>query len=56
MIGCIYDFKLESEYNSTIFRVSSQMELCGETITDEDMLEKNILYLSCIKCAPITSI
>ncbi|XP_050219814.1 uncharacterized protein LOC126670189 [Mercurialis annua] len=34
------DFKSVSEYNSAIFRISSKLKLCGETITDEDLLEK----------------
>ncbi|XP_070682416.1 uncharacterized protein [Malus domestica] len=29
-----------SEYNSALFRITSQMKLCGDTITEEDMLEK----------------
>ena len=36
----LQDFKYVSEYNSAIFRISSQLQLCGEKITDEDMLEK----------------
>ena len=28
------------KYNSTLFKISSQLKLCGESITDEDMLEK----------------
>jgi hypothetical protein len=28
------------EYNSTIFRITSELKLCGEKVTDEDMLEK----------------
>ncbi|CAN6693208.1 unnamed protein product [Malus baccata var. baccata] len=36
----IQDFKSMVEYNSVMFRISSQMKLCGETITEEDMLEK----------------
>jgi hypothetical protein len=28
------------EYNSVIFRIASELKLCGEKITDEDMLEK----------------
>ncbi|XP_028962250.2 uncharacterized protein [Malus domestica] len=35
----IQDFKSVAEYNSAMFRISSQMKLCGETITEEDMLE-----------------
>ena len=34
------DYKTVSEYNSVMFRISSQLKLCGEKFTDEDMLEK----------------
>ncbi|XP_074304379.1 uncharacterized protein LOC141639092 [Silene latifolia] len=33
-------FKSVSEYNSAMFRISSQLRLCGEKIIDKDMLEK----------------
>ncbi|KAM2547584.1 hypothetical protein PS2_019255 [Malus domestica] len=36
----IQDFKSVAEYNSVLFRITSQMKLCGDTITEEDMLEK----------------
>ncbi|XP_019263009.1 PREDICTED: uncharacterized protein LOC109240783 [Nicotiana attenuata] len=36
----LQDFKSISEYNSTIFRIISQLKLCGDNITDHDMLEK----------------
>ena len=36
----IQDFKSMAEYNSALFRITSQMKLCGDTITEEDMLEK----------------
>ena len=36
----LQDFKTVSEYNSAMFRISSQLLLCGEKITDSDMLEK----------------
>ena len=36
----LQDFKSVSEYNSTLFELSSQSKLCRENITDEDMLEK----------------
>ena len=29
-----------SEYNSAMFKITSQLKLCGENITDKDMLEK----------------
>jgi hypothetical protein len=28
------------QYNSAIFRITSELKLCGEKITDENMLEK----------------
>ncbi|KAA3484540.1 hypothetical protein EPI10_006616 [Gossypium australe] len=34
------DFQSVSEYNSTMVRITSQLKLCGENITDENMLEK----------------
>ena len=36
----LQDFKTVSEYNSAVFKISSQLKLCGEKITDEDLLEK----------------
>ena len=36
----LQDFKSVSEYNSSLFRITSQLTLCGEKITDTDMLEK----------------
>ncbi|XP_074356770.1 uncharacterized protein LOC141696541 [Apium graveolens] len=35
-----YDYKSVSEYNSAMFKITSQLKLCGENITDKDMLEK----------------
>ncbi|XP_028945686.1 uncharacterized protein [Malus domestica] len=35
----IQDFKMVAEYNYVMFRISSQLKLCGETITEEDMQE-----------------
>ncbi|CAL9030303.1 unnamed protein product [Prunus brigantina] len=34
------DFKLVSEYNSAMHKITSMMKLCGENISEEDMLEK----------------
>ncbi|KAD7477871.1 hypothetical protein E3N88_01007 [Mikania micrantha] len=34
------DYKSVSEYNSALFRITSELKLCGEPITDADMLEK----------------
>ncbi|XP_070668758.1 uncharacterized protein [Malus domestica] len=44
----IQDFKTVAEYNSAMFRITSQLKLCGETITEKDMLEKtfNTLHAS----------
>jgi hypothetical protein len=36
----LQDFKSVGEYNSAMFRITSELKLCGEKITDEDMLEK----------------
>ena len=36
----LQDFKIVGEYNSVMFRITSQLKLCGEKITDADMLEK----------------
>nr|XP_027062963.1 uncharacterized protein LOC113689383 [Coffea arabica] len=36
----LQDFKTVNEYNSAMFRITSQLSLCGEKVTDEDMLEK----------------
>ena len=36
----LQDFKTVSEYNSAMFRITSQLKLCGEKVTDEQMLEK----------------
>ena len=38
----LQDFKSVSEYNSALFKISSQLKLCGENITEEDMLEKTV--------------
>ena len=36
----LQDFKSVSEYNSALFKISSQLKLCGDNVTEEDMLEK----------------
>ncbi len=36
----LQDFKSVIEYNSALFKITSQLELCGEKITDKDKLEK----------------
>ena len=36
----LQDFKTVNEYNSAIFKINSILKLCGDKITNEDMLEK----------------
>ncbi|KAJ3680430.1 hypothetical protein LUZ60_016708 [Juncus effusus] len=36
----LQDFKSVCDFNSSMFRIVSQLRLCGEDITDGDMLEK----------------
>ncbi|KAM3379318.1 hypothetical protein P3S68_011732 [Capsicum galapagoense] len=36
----LQDFKNITDYNSSMFRIKLQLNLCGENITDHDMLEK----------------
>ncbi|KAK8349283.1 hypothetical protein V6Z12_A06G132100 [Gossypium hirsutum] len=36
----LQDFKFVSDYNSAMFRITSQLNLCREKITDAEMLEK----------------
>ncbi|XP_027085055.2 uncharacterized protein [Coffea arabica] len=36
----LQDFKSVNEYNSAMFRITPQLSLCGEKVTDENMLEK----------------
>jgi hypothetical protein len=36
----LQDFKSVSDYNSALFKISSQLKLCREKVTDVDMLEK----------------
>ena len=36
----LQDFKSVSDYNSALFKISSQLKFCGEKIIDEDTLEK----------------
>ena len=34
------DYKSVYEYNSTMFKIFSQLKLCGDTANDNDMIEK----------------
>ncbi|XP_075092011.1 uncharacterized protein LOC142172133 [Nicotiana tabacum] len=36
----LQDYKTISEYNSAVYKIISQLKLCGEPMNDEDMLEK----------------
>ena len=36
----LQDFKSIHEYNSAMFRITSQLKLCGETVSEIDMMEK----------------
>ncbi|PIN11024.1 hypothetical protein CDL12_16378 [Handroanthus impetiginosus] len=36
----LQDFKSVSDYNSIVFKISSQLKLCEKNIIDEDLLEK----------------
>ncbi|XP_060206363.1 uncharacterized protein LOC132634064 [Lycium barbarum] len=38
----LQDFKTVCDYNSVVYRITSQLKLCGDNITDEDMLEKTL--------------
>ncbi|XP_068322595.1 uncharacterized protein [Pyrus communis] len=38
----IQDFKSMAKYNSALFRITSQMKLCGDIITEEHMLGKTL--------------
>jgi hypothetical protein len=52
----LQDFKSVGEYNSTMFFITSELKLCGEKITNEDMLEKNIFHISCFEFSPTAAI
>ncbi|KAK2438354.1 hypothetical protein QL285_006625 [Trifolium repens] len=36
----LQDFKTVTAYNSAVFRITSQLKLCGENVSEADMLEK----------------
>ncbi|XP_016433422.1 uncharacterized protein LOC107759929 [Nicotiana tabacum] len=38
----LHIFKTVSEYNSVVFRITSQLKLCGKIVNDEDLLEKTL--------------
>jgi hypothetical protein len=52
----LQDFKFVGEYNSVMFRITSELKLYGEKIIDEDMLEKNIFHISYFEFAHAAAI
>ncbi|KAK9698846.1 hypothetical protein RND81_08G135400 [Saponaria officinalis] len=36
----LQDFKSVTEYNSALYQIVSRLRLCGETVTESDLLEK----------------
>ncbi|XP_009628840.1 uncharacterized protein [Nicotiana tomentosiformis] len=38
----LQDFKTVSEYNSVVFRITSQLKLCRKIVNDENLLEKTL--------------
>ncbi|KAK4710242.1 hypothetical protein R3W88_004755 [Solanum pinnatisectum] len=38
----LQDFKTICEYNFVVYKITSQLKLCGKDIKDEDMLEKTL--------------
>ena len=36
------DYKSVSDYNSAMFKITSELLLCGENITDFDMMERTL--------------
>lgn len=36
----LQDYKSVTAYNSEVYKITSQLELCGEKVTDADLLEK----------------
>ena len=47
----LQDFKTVSEYKSALFKISFRLKLCGEKITDEDMLEKRSQRFTPLMCS-----
>nr|XP_004248599.1 uncharacterized protein LOC101264379 [Solanum lycopersicum] len=41
----LQDFKSIHEYNSAMFRITSQLKLCGETVCEIDMMQKTFSTL-----------
>ena len=45
------DFKIVSEYNSALFKINSQLKLCGEKNHKRRHVRKNFHYISCFLVA-----
>ena len=52
----IQDYKSVDEYNSALFKIVSKMKLCGESITEQDMLEKTFFHFPCKQCVVTTTV
>jgi hypothetical protein len=48
----LQDFKSVRVYNSALFKISSQLKLCGENVTDVDMLEKTYTAFHALNVLP----
>ena len=42
----LQDYKTVSEYNSAMFRISSQLKLCGEKVTDDECWKRLFLLFT----------
>ena len=47
----LQDFKSVSDYNSALFKISSQLKLCGENVSNKDMLEKTYTIFMSLICS-----
>ena len=41
----LQDFKSTIDYNSTLYSITSCLKLCGETISESNMLEKTLTFM-----------
>ena len=51
MYPMLQDFKTVSEYNSTLFKIGSQLKLCGEKNHRRRHVRNNFYYILCLECA-----
>ena len=52
----LQDFKIVNEYNSALFKISSELKLRREKVTEEDMLEKRSPHFMPRMCSYNSSI